>query len=477
MKKLLLWVGILCATCTHSAIITVNKTSDNFNTSDGGCDLREAVTAANTNQAVDDCVAGNGIDLVILDVNAAINLTSQINVTSSMAVRAPFGANQAVEIRAANNQRIFEVYPIQGNGHIFEFVGLHLSGGNAGNEPGGAIYFHDNQTNGLIGEVFVDKCLFENNRALNGGAMALVDTNTTTKVTIRDSHFNYNQSSDNGGGIYIDEGTANEMSLLNNVFTNNTATGNAGAVLIADTGSSDFALNNNQFYQNIADDSGGALALYATTSVQRFIMNRNAFIGNTTTDSGGALFVALDAQAWVYNSIMALNIAEQGGAISTVNAWLYLYHSTLAHNTANSGANIYGHSGTLGSIGSSVLAYPNGGNNCAGAAGSLNTARTIIDDSSCPYNVSLDRREDPLLAGLSFDDDNYPALVPTSDSSAIDGVPTTACNFFGGDSLDSDQQNNPRPIDGDGDNNSECDIGAIEVPMGHDLLWADGFGG
>lgn len=477
MKKFILWAGFLCITCTHSAIITVNKTTDNLNTNDGGCDLREAVTAANSDQAIDGCTAGNGIDIVILDVGSTINITSQITVTSSMAVRAPFGADQAVEIKAINNHRIFEAYPIQGTGHIFEFIGLHLTNGDAGNEPGGAIYIHDNQTNGLISEIYVDECLFESNQALNGGALALFETNTTSKITVRDSRFIYNQATNNGGGLYLDEGTTNDMSLLNNEFISNSAAGSGGAAMLADSANSDFAINNNQFYQNISEESGGALALFATVSTQRFIMNRNAFVGNTTTSNGGALFVALDAQAWVYNSIMTNNIGDKGGAISTVNAWLYMYHSTLAHNTANNGANIYGFSGTLGSIGATILAYPNGATNCGGSASALNTARTIIDDSSCPYNFSSDRREDPLLAGLSFDDDNFPALVPTSDSAAIDQVPTTACLFFSGEELENDQQNNPRPIDGDGDNDPTCDIGAIEVPINHDLIWADGFGG
>ena len=252
--------------------------------------------------------------------------------------------------------------------------------------------------------------------------------------------------------------------------------GSGGGVLIADTGNTEFLITGNQFNRNMSDESGGGMALYAASSPQAYLMNRNAFIGNTAADNAGALYVALDAQAWVYNSVMTQNMANRGGAISTVNAWLYMYHSTLAHNSATLGANIYAYSGTLGSIGASILAYPHGDENCAGGTNNLNTSRTLIDDNSCPFNNSSDRREDPLLTGLSFDESGFPALIPASDSSAVDSVPTSACLFYGGGTLDEDQQNNPRPIDGDDDNNALCDIGATEVPLGHDLIWSDGFG-
>ena len=468
---------LLLITTAQASVITVNKSSDINNNNDGGCNLREAVEAANNNQAVDGCVAGSGVDIIIVDVNQAIQLNSEIEIKSGMSIRAPFGASTPVEIRAASNQRIFEVFPIQGAGQIFEFDSLKLMNGNAGNGSGGAIYIHNNQTIGLISQIFIRQCEFENNTGFNGGAIAITDTNTTTKVTIRESTFTGNQATDNGGAVYIEEGTSAEMTLMKNVFTNNTAVGSGGAVLIADTGDTAFTIQSNQFNRNMSDESGGALALYATNNPQVFLMDRNAFIGNTATDNGGAMYVALDAQAWVYNSVMSQNMSNRGGAISTVNAWLYMYHSTLAHNTANLGANLYAYSGTVGSIGASILANPQGDENCAGVTSNLNTARTLIDDSSCPFNNSSDRREDALLTGISFNEEGFPALVPASDSSAIDAVPLNACLFYGGGTLDEDQQSNPRPIDGDGNNDALCDTGAIEAPEGHDLLWSDGFGG
>lgn len=474
---LTMWLNV-----AQSGIITVNKVTDNNNSSDGGCDLREAVKAANTDAAVDGCTAGNAVDIVIIDVNGSIQLTSQINVTSSMAIRAPFGADEPVLIQAANNHRIFEVYPIQSSGHIFEFIGLHLTNGDTANGSGGAIYVHNNGTNGLTSQVFISESVFENNEGSFGGAISIEGVNATGKITIRDSIFVGNQANEDGGAIYLSEGTAGEFTLLNNRFQNNVSAGTGGAILVADTGSEDFSINHNQFYHNLSEESGGGMAIFATAAVQNYIFNRNAFIGNTASSSGGALYVALDAQAWVYNSVMAHNVADRGGALSSSggngqNAWLYIYHSTLAHNTASLGGNIYAYGGTLGSIGASILAYPQGGSNCSGSTSILNTARTIIDDTSCPFSPTTDRREDPLLSGISFDDAGFPALTPTTDSSAIDGVPLSACLFYGGGDLEKDQQNNPRPMDGDGDNNSMCDIGAIEVPEDHDLLWSDGFGG
>src|SRR3970282_2551136 len=48
-----------------AAAITVNTTDDELN-ADGDCSLREAITAANTDAAVDACTAGSGADTITL---------------------------------------------------------------------------------------------------------------------------------------------------------------------------------------------------------------------------------------------------------------------------------------------------------------------------------------------------------------------------------------------------------------------------
>lgn len=52
-----------------AAVITVNSAFDtNGSLTDGSCSLREAIIAANSDMAVDGCVAGNGNDTIIIPV-------------------------------------------------------------------------------------------------------------------------------------------------------------------------------------------------------------------------------------------------------------------------------------------------------------------------------------------------------------------------------------------------------------------------
>ncbi len=484
MKSLLLTL-LLFSGVSQSAVIFVNSDDDNRNNTDGLCNLNEAIVAASFDFAVDGCAAGdpdNG-DWVVIQVPGPIQLTGEIDVLAGMRISNPIGGNP-VQIIAAPNRRIFDVHPVQSDEDVVEFSGLHLVGGNPSSGNGGAINIYRSQSSASFNyaTILIEDMIFENNQAARGGAVSLFQT-YASQLTIRDNVFMSNSATDTGGALSIDRGSAEGLILRNNHFENNQATNLSGATLIAHSSTEDATIDDNRFYRNISDGSAGGMYLSAINNNQKFIMNRNAFIGNTAADDGGAMYVGLNAQAWVYNSVMAMNMANRGGAISTVagpqpnNVWLYMYHSTLAFNHANFGASYYAHGGSLGSIGASILAYPQGDDNCGGSTAVINTHRNSIDDSSCPYNASSDRREDPLLAGLSFDEGGWPALTPTMDSSAIDSVPSASCLFYGPTALNDDQQNNPRPVDGDGDGTSDCDIGAIEVPIDHDLLWSDGFGG
>lgn len=485
MKKA--WFLMLCCVTKVSVagLITVNSADDDRSSTDGLCNLNEAVVAASFDFAVDGCDAGtpdNG-DVIVIQVPGPIQLTAEIDVLAGMRITGPVGGNP-VTIQAAPNHRIFDVHPIQSDEDVVEFNGLHLVGGNPSSGNGGAINIYRAQSNVSHNyqSILITHMIFENNQAEQGGAVSIFE-GYANQLTIRDNEFIGNTATDSGGALNIDRGSSEGLLLRNNHFENNQATSSSGAAYIAHSSTEDATIERNRFYHNMSDGDAGGLYVLAHNTDQKFIMNRNAFVGNTAAGNGGGLYVGPNGQAWVYNSVMAMNMANRGGAISTVagpqpnNVWLYLYHSTLAFNHANFGASYYAYSGSLGSMASNILADPQGDDHCGGASNALNSHRNIIDDDSCPYNASSDRREDPLLAGISYDANGWPALVPTTDSSAIDSVPVASCTFYGGSALDEDQQNNPRPVDGDDDGTADCDIGAIEVPVDHDLLWSDGFGG
>lgn len=65
---LLLGVFLPSAPVVRADTITVTTTVDEYGTDSKTCSLREAITAANTDSAVNGCPAGNGIDTIQLGI-------------------------------------------------------------------------------------------------------------------------------------------------------------------------------------------------------------------------------------------------------------------------------------------------------------------------------------------------------------------------------------------------------------------------
>src|SRR5438105_7451678 len=85
-----LWLG--CATPASATIVTPTTTADDLS-NNGNCTLREAIQAANTDTAVDQCPAGSGADVIKLGPNTyALSLTGardDANATGDLDVTGP----------------------------------------------------------------------------------------------------------------------------------------------------------------------------------------------------------------------------------------------------------------------------------------------------------------------------------------------------------------------------------------------------
>ena len=475
--RILVVLSLLLSFNAWSGLIIVDQADDLQNGPDGGCDLREAVQAANTDVAVDGCSAGdpNNGDIILIQVSGPIQLTDQIEVLAGMRITPPVGSGEQLEIRAAANRRIFHVRPPTDGDDVFEMNQLHLSGGNAGAGDGGAVLI-ERQNNNNLGTIWITNNRFSNNQASAGGALAIDQAHADSML------LDNNQFTDNlatvgvGGGLMYDRGS-DSLTVRDNRFNLNTAETSGGGAFFSHDSTELFSLRSNLFTANHANDDGGGLALFGFAGIQDYELDRNAFLNNSASDNAGALFSAQSARPWIYNSVMAFNVANRGGAISAVNAYVYLRFSTMVHNEANLGAQIYGFSGTLGSLSSSILAYPIGDENCAGSTSSMGSAFSVFDDNSCPFNAGSDQQTDPMLSGFSINEDGFPAFMPTTGSAAIDRSSAAVCVDYDQQALDHDQQNQSRPVDGDGNGSAMCDLGASEAPESIDLLFADALGG
>lgn len=226
------------ATSADAASILVNTTSDELN-SDGDCSLREAVQAANTDQPVDGCAGGAGLDTITLQIGTyflAVTTPNyhdeNANVTGDLDILQPLnivgsGAGKTV-IDGAGGNRLFQVF-VGGNVHLSGMTlqngfapALAYNGGAVQNEGtltisdsnisdnfagiGGGIWNH-------AGSLTIERTSMTGNQASDGGAIL----NSSGTVTITNATFNGN-SFFNGGAI---ENQGGQVTLLNATITSN----------------------------------------------------------------------------------------------------------------------------------------------------------------------------------------------------------------------------------------------------------------
>ncbi len=190
-----------------AAAITVNTTADEQNT-DGDCSLREAITAANTDAAVDGCVAGSGADTIDLP-SGTYTLSSQLpNITSTVTIDG--GSSNPTTIDGGNAVQPFVV----DSSGALTLNNLTVANGNAGESSGGGIA---NTTGGML---IVSNSTFSGNSANRfGGGIANFFGGT---VTVNNSTFSGNSAPGGSGGGILNFASA---TLKNTIVANSPSGG------------------------------------------------------------------------------------------------------------------------------------------------------------------------------------------------------------------------------------------------------------
>ncbi len=481
MKKLILFTWLCVPLWVSAAVITVDRADDLITGGDGGCDLREAVNSANLNLALDDCTAGDDsvIDIILIDVGEPIQLQAEISVIGSVLI-SRLATRPNIQILAGTNERHFVLNMTEANDDDFGMVGLHLQNGNPG-DHGGAILISD------AGTVEITDSIFENNTGHDGGAIHGL-TSLMTDFKLLRNHFINNTASQidddsAGGALYGINITAGTLTIENNLFQGNQA--DFGGAIFINEGSDTITLSRNRFYHNHATENGGALMLRSLTTGQTYQLDSNVLLHNSANNSGGAIygFSAGALRIDIINSTLGMNIAANGGALASGGGNIQVISSTLAHNGASlSGAQAYQTNNGIINFSKSILAYAQAGNNCGGSVGGL--LDNIDDDGSCDFDLNEGNLEaDPQLSGLreyTNANPDVPLLLPgfqlTVDSPAIDHEDDALCWVPPGADLNEDQNEQSRDIDGDGDGQIACDLGALEAPANNDLIYQDSMG-
>jgi CSLREA domain-containing protein len=250
-------VGLLAAFLVFSSPAlgdgSINATSIEVTTTqdellvDGDCSLREALRAANTDQAYDACPAGDGADTIliptgvytttILGLNEDQGLTGDLDILQSVSIQG-MGADNTI-VDGGGIDRVFHNY----SGQSVSFLRLTIRHGKASDSTlngGGGIL-------NTGGEMRVTECVLQENQAVGGTGGGIDNHNN---LIIQNSSFISNTTDVSGGGV----SNGGTLFLYDSTFHGNTGTNGGGGV----DNSQQAFIRNITFYNN-SSNSGGAL--------------------------------------------------------------------------------------------------------------------------------------------------------------------------------------------------------------------------
>jgi len=259
-------------------------------------------------------------------------------------------------------------------------------------------------------------------------------------------------ASDNGAGIR-NQGTLN---LTRVKITNNTALQGAGLSTSEPFTIVDSVISNNN--ANIdSTGRGGGIWIYDSGSAS---ISNTTISGNTSTEYGGGIFVTGSSTVLsMTNVTISGNTSKNGGGMTiTIGATVNVVNSTIAGNHLSVGTYGGGFSNfaTI-NFKNSILA-DNDIPNCGNAGGSLTSQGYNLDSAdSCGFTSTGDLiNTDPQLGALGNNGGLTQTHALPAGSPAIDAGTNTDCPS-------TDQRGVSRPLDGDANDSSICDMGAYEL--------------
>lgn len=307
----LLTIIFLAAFAGHAATITVNTLTDENNTNNAACSLREAINNANGNNTTNGlgCVAGSGTDDIVFSVSGTINLTAVLpDINSSMNIgnNTTTAPNLTVNRSSGGAYRIFLV----NGGNAVSMSGIIITNGNTTDFGGGI-------RNG--GTLTLTNCIITNNNTTNEGTGVF----NQGSLTVLNTSFLNNTSTAYGGGLSHRFGSF--LSINNSTFSGNSATVGGGAIDISDP---NVTISNTTFNNNNSAGFGGAITMAANSTLINC-----TFANNTaSSSSSGAIYVYNNITSSITNSTFAQN--SVGGIGVESGSLLTLRNTIVAGNTA-----------------------------------------------------------------------------------------------------------------------------------------------
>jgi CSLREA domain-containing protein len=444
------------------------------------CTLREAVNAANN-------AAGPDTITFTLPPSATITLAGSQLPTIIDHLTIDGSTAVSLTISGDNITRIFMV----GGAPAVTLTTLTIEHGQA--ITGGAVY-NDG------GSLTIDNSLLEDNSAEYGGGLY----NEAGSLTITNSRIANNFAEYGGGAIFNTENTT--TTIHSTIFVGNIADAELNVVVISGGGIlnagmltiSDSTFSNNGAFADAnpvlpspieghsaggAINNSGQLAVYnstfnnnlVTASSEPFlntasygfstndsavgggIYNSGVMMVSNSTFSGNMAFAADSFQG----AVPAIAYAGGGGISNTSMGTMTIVNSTFSENgTFNypwgaGGGGSLSNSGVL-HLSNTIIANSNDSVDCVNNGTMSTNVNSLVEDGTCNSILS----GEPLLYPLQDNGGPTWTHALSSFSIAIDVGDNATCAAAPVNNLD--QRGVTRPLDGNGDGTSVCDIGAYE---------------